>query len=370
VPAVRPGPGRPPQPPAVRTRPITSWPGCSPARPPRFYGDGVHAITVKSPGGPENLEWREVDDPPGPEAGEVAIDVVATAVNRADLMQRQGFYPPPPGASEIIGLECSGRIASLGPGVDGWTVGDEVCALLPGGGYATRVVVPAGQLLPVPAGVDLVTAGGLPEVTSTVYSNVFQRAGLADGETFLVHGGASGIGTVAIQAVRALRPKAFIATTAGTPDKLARCRELGADLAISYRDDDFVARVKDATVGRGADVILDNMGAKYLGRNVDVLAPDGRLVVIGLQGGIKAELNLSALLAKRGAVHAVSLRHRPAEQKAAIVAGVRAEIWPAIEVGSIRPIVDRVLPLPDAAEAHRIVESLGHVGKVLLRVPD
>ncbi|MDT3441813.1 MULTISPECIES: NAD(P)H-quinone oxidoreductase [unclassified Pseudofrankia] len=329
----------------------------------------MHAVTMKSPGGPEVLEWHEVEDPAGPGPGEVAIEVVATAVNRADLIQRQGFYAPPPGASDILGLECSGRVAALGPGVEGWAVGDEVCALLAGGGYATRVVVPAGQVLPVPDGVDLVTAGGLPEVTSTVYSTVFQRAALADGETFLVHGGASGIGTFAIQAVRALRPKAFIATTAGTPDKLARCRELGADVAISYRDDDFVARVKDATGGRGADVILDNMGAKYLARNVDVLAPDGRLVVIGLQGGIKAELNLSALLVKRGAVHAMSLRHRPAEQKATIVAGVRAEVWPAFAAGSVRPVIDRVLPLPDAAEAHRVVESLGHVGKVLLTTP-
>ncbi|OHV33007.1 zinc-binding alcohol dehydrogenase [Pseudofrankia sp. EUN1h] len=329
----------------------------------------MYAVTMTSPGGPEVLEWREVDDPAGPGPGEVAIDVVATAVNRADLLQRQGFYAPPPGASDILGLECSGRVAALGPGVEGWAVGDEVCALLSGGGYSTRVVVPAGQVLPVPAGVDLVTAGGLPEVTSTVYSTVFQRAALADGETFLVHGGASGIGTFAIQAVRALRPKAFIATTAGTPDKLARCRELGADLAISYRDDDFVARVKDATGGRGADVILDNMGAKYLARNVDALAPDGRLVVIGLQGGVKAELNLSALLVKRASVHAMSLRHRPAEQKAAIVAGVRAEVWPAFTAGSIRPVIDRVLPLPEAAEAHRVVDSLGHVGKVLLRVP-
>jgi NADPH2:quinone reductase len=322
---------------------------------------------MQGPGGPEVLQWRAVPDPAGPGPGEVAIDVVATAVNRADLLQRQGFYAPPPGASEILGLECSGRVAAVGAGVEGWAVGDEVCALLAGGGYATRVVAPAGQVLPVPAGVDLVTAGGLPEVTSTVYSTVFQRAALADGETFLVHGGASGIGTFAIQAVRALRPNAFIATTAGSPEKLARCRDLGADLAVNYRDDDFVARVKDAT--GGADVVLDNMGAKYLARNVEVLAPDGRLVVIGLQGGIKAELNLSALLTKRGAVHAVSLRHRPDDQKAAIVAGVRGEVWPAFEAGKIRPVIDRVVPVTEAAEAHRVVEALGHVGKILMTVP-
>ncbi|WP_084010603.1 NAD(P)H-quinone oxidoreductase [Pseudofrankia sp. DC12] len=328
----------------------------------------MYAVTLDGPGGPEVLKWREVDDPPAPGPDEVVIDVVATAVNRADLLQRQGLYAPPPGASDIIGLECSGRIAAVGADVDGWRTGDEVCALLSGGGYATKVVVPAGQVLPVPSGVDLVTAGGLPEVTSTVYSTVFQRAAIADGETFLVHGGASGIGTFAIQAVRALRPKALIATTAGSPGKLERCRELGADVTVSYRDEDFVARVKEATGGRGADVVLDNMGAKYLARNVDVLAPDGRLVVIGMQGGIRAELNLATLLTKRGAVHAVSLRHRPAEQKAAIAAGVRAEVWPAIEAGAIRPVIDRVLPLREAAEAHRVVESLGHVGKVLLAV--
>ncbi|MBX6391797.1 MAG: NAD(P)H-quinone oxidoreductase [Frankia sp.] len=324
---------------------------------------------MSGPGGPEVLQWREVPDPAGPGEGEVAIDVVASAVNRADLLQRQGHYAPPPGASDILGLECSGRIAAVGSGVDGWKPGDEVCALLSGGGYATRVVVPAGQVLPVPDGVDLVTAAGLPEVASTVYSTVFQRAAIADGETFLVHGGASGIGTFAIQAVRALRPKAVIATTAGTQEKLAHCRELGADLAISYRDDDFVARVREFTGGRGADVVLDNMGARYLARNVDVLAPDGRLVVIGLQGGVKAELNLSALLYKRGAVHAMSLRNRPAEQKAAIVAGVRAEVWPAVADGRIRPVIDRVLPLTEAGEAHRVVEGFGHVGKILLTVP-
>jgi len=328
----------------------------------------VYAITLTGPGGPEVLEWREVADPAGPGPSEVVVDVAATAVNRADLLQRQGLYAPPPGASEIIGLECSGRIAAVGTRVRDWRVGDEVCALLSGGGYATKAVVPAGQLLPVPAGVDLVSAAGLPEVASTVYSTVFQRAALVDGETFLVHGGASGIGTFAIQAVRALRPNVLIVITAGSPEKLARCRELGADLAVSYRDDDFVARVKEATGGRGADVILDNMGAKYLARNVDALAPDGRLVVIGLQGGIRAELNLSALLTKRGSVHAISLRHRPAEQKAAIVAGVRAEVWPAVESGAIRPVIDRVLPLREAADAHRVVDSLGHVGKVLLTV--
>jgi NADPH2:quinone reductase len=295
--------------------------------------------------------------------------VAATAVNRADILQRRGRYPPPPGASDVLGLECSGRIAAVGPDVDGdWKIGDEVCALLSGGGYASLVNVPAGQLLPVPVGVSLVEAAGLPEVACTVHSTVFTLAGIDDGETFLVHGGASGIGTFAIQAVRALRPASLVATTAGNPAKLERCRELGAHLAVSYVDDDFVARVREATGGRGADVVLDNMGAAYLGRNVDALAVGGRLVVIGLQGGVKGELNLSALLTKRGTVHAASLRARPAAQKARIVAAVREEIWPVVAAGAIRPVVDRVLPVEDVAEAHRVVEGFGHVGKVLLTV--
>ena len=303
-----------------------------------------------------------------PAAGEVRVDVAATAVNRADLMQRQGHYPPPPGASEIMGLECSGTVAEVGDGVEGWQVGDEVCCLLAGGGYAEQVLVPAGQLLPVPAGVSLVEAACLPEVACTVWSNVFDIAALADGESFLVHGGAGGIGTMAIQAVRALRPASRVLCTAGSAGKLDRCRELGAHVAISYRDDDFVAVGKAETGGRGVDVVLDNMGAKYLDRNTDLLALDGRLVVIGLQGGRKAELDLGRLLAKRGTVHATTLRGRPAAQKAAVVAGTRAELWPAVADGRVRPIVDRVLPLDEVVTAHRHVEDSGHVGKVVLTV--
>ncbi|WP_131784679.1 NAD(P)H-quinone oxidoreductase [Protofrankia symbiont of Coriaria ruscifolia] len=328
----------------------------------------MRAVTVASFGAPEVMSWVEVDDlaPPGPD--EVAIDVVASAVNRADLLQRQGFYPPPPGASAVLGLECSGRIAAVGAGVTAWRPGDEVCALLSGGGYATSVNVPASHVLPVPAGVSLLEAAGLPEVAATVYSTVFGLAGLRDGEVFLVHGGASGIGTFAIQAVRALRPSSTIATTAGSPAKLDRVRELGADLTISYRDEDFVDRVRETTGGRGADVILDNMGGSYLARNVEVLAVEGRIVVIGLQGGRKGELNLAALLAKRGTVHAVSLRARPDAQKAVIVAGVREQIWPAIEAGAVRPVIDRVVPIEKVAEAHQRVEEFGHVGKVVLAV--
>ncbi|WP_131745117.1 NAD(P)H-quinone oxidoreductase [Frankia sp. Cppng1_Ct_nod] len=328
----------------------------------------MRAVTVTSSGGPEVMSWAEVDDLASPGPDEVAIDVVASAVNRADLLQRQGFYPPPPGASDVLGLECSGRIAEVGDAVTAWRPGDEVCALLSGGGYAARVNVPASHVLPVPAGVSLVDAAGLPEVAATVYSTVFGLAGLGDGEVFLVHGGASGIGTFAIQAVRALRGSVMIVTTAGSPAKLARVRELGADLAISYREEDFVARVREATDGRGADVILDNMGGSYLARNVDALAVEGRIVVIGLQSGRKGELNLGALLTKRGVVHAASLRARPDAQKTAIVAGVREQLWPAVEAGAIRPVIDRVVPIEKVAEAHRHIEDLGHVGKVVLAV--
>ncbi|MCU1669270.1 MAG: quinone oxidoreductase, family [Blastococcus sp.] len=326
----------------------------------------MRAVTVSGPGGPEVLGWGEVPDPvAGP--GEVIIDVAATAVNRADLMQRQGFYPPPKGASEILGLEASGVISEVGEGVTDWSVGDEVAALLSGGGYAERVAVPAGQLLPRPAGVELATAAALPEVTATVWSNVFLLAGLRRGENFLVHGGSSGIGTMAIQL--AARAGARVFTTAGTTAKLDVARELGADVTINYRDEDFVERVKAETDGEGVHVILDNMGAKYLARNVDALAVGGRLVSIGMQGGTKAELDLGKLMSKRAAVHATTLRSRPPTGpggKAEIVRAVRHDVWPDVERGVIRPIVDRRLPMSRAAEAHRVVEASEHIGKVLL----
>ncbi|WP_424212858.1 NAD(P)H-quinone oxidoreductase [Streptomyces sp. BI20] len=325
----------------------------------------MYAITIARSGGPEVLEWTAVPDPvPGP--GEVLVEVAATAVNRADLMQRQGFYDPPPGAPVYPGLECSGRILALGPGVSGWAVGDEVCALLAGGGYAEKVAVPAGQLLPVPEGVDLVTAAALPEVAATVWSNVFQAAGLRPGETLLVHGGSSGIGTMAVQLGKAVGAR--VAVTAGGEEKLKRCAELGAEILVDYREQDFVAEVKAATGGAGADVILDIIGAKYLGRNVEALAVNGRMVVIGLQGGVKGELNLGALLAKRASITATALRTRPLEEKAAIVAAVREHVWPLVASGRVRPVVHATLPVAEAAEAHRLVESSAHVGKVLLRV--
>lgn len=321
----------------------------------------MHAITIPEPGGPDALVWAEVPDPV-PAEGEVLVEVAATAVNRADLLQRQGFYDPPPGASPYPGLECSGRVAAVGPGVSGWSVGDEVCALLAGGGYAGKVAVPAGQLLPVPKGVGLVEAAALPEVVCTVWSNVFMIAHLRPGETLLVHGGSSGIGTMAIQLAKAVGAK--VAVTAGSADKLAKCRELGADLGINYREQDFTAEVREAF--GGADVILDIMGAKYLGRNIDALAVNGRLAVIGLQGGAKGELDLGRMLAKRAAITATSLRGRPLEEKAAIVAAVREHVWPLLESGVVRPVVDRALPMREAAEAHRLVEASTHVGKVLL----
>jgi putative PIG3 family NAD(P)H quinone oxidoreductase len=326
----------------------------------------MRAVTIQQPGGPEVLGWGEVPDPVcGP--GEVLIDVAAAAVNRADLLQRQGAYPPPRGASEILGLECSGVISEVGAEVTGWSVGDEVCALLAGGGYAERVAVPAGQVLPRPAGVELATAAALPEVVCTVWSNVFLLAGLQRGDCFLVHGGASGIGTMAIQL--AARAGARVFVTAGSEAKLDFCRELGAEVGINYRDEDFVERVRDETDGAGIDVVLDIMGAKYLGQNVDALATGGRLVSIGMQGGTKAELDLGKLMSKRAAVHATTLRSRPPTGpggKAEIVRAVRHDVWPDVERGVVRPIVDRRLPMARAADAHRAIEASEHIGKVLL----
>jgi putative PIG3 family NAD(P)H quinone oxidoreductase len=325
----------------------------------------MHAVVVEAPGGPEALRYAEVPDPEvGP--GEVLLDVAATAVNRADLLQRQGHYPPPPGASDLMGLECSGTVAVLGDGVEGLVVGDQVCALLAGGGYATRVAVPAGQVMPLPDGVDVVTAAALPEVAGTVWSNVMMVAGLRSGETFLVHGGAGGIGTFAIQLAKAVG--ATVLTTAGTAAKRAFCADLGADVTIDYHDEDFVAVAREETDGRGVDVILDNMGASYLARNVDALALEGRLVVIGLQGGTKAELDLNALMRKRAAVIGTTLRARPVEEKSTICRAVAEHVWPLVADGLVRAVVDRTYPLADATEAHRRMESGDHIGKIVLVV--
>jgi NADPH2:quinone reductase len=331
----------------------------------------VRAIILTGPGGPEVMQWVDLgsQDDPTPAPDGVVIDVAAAGVNRADVMQRLGLYPPPPGASDILGLECSGTITRVGELVHEWSVGDRVCALLSGGGYAEKVAVPAAQLLPVPESVDLIAAAGLPEVACTVWSNLVDSARLGPGQVLLVHGGGSGIGTHAIQVAGALGAK--VAVTAGSPGKLDRCRELGADIAIDYHDEDFVAALKSATDGRGADVILDNMGAKYLARNIEALAPDGRLVIIGMQGGVSAELNLSALMAKRGTVHAAGLRARPAtgeSSKAEVVAGVREHLWPLIADDIIEPVISAVLPIADAPKAHTLLDSPDTFGKVLLAV--
>jgi putative PIG3 family NAD(P)H quinone oxidoreductase len=325
----------------------------------------MRAVVASGPGGPDVLALGEVpDQEPGP--GEVAIAVAATAVNRADLLQRQGHYPPPPGASDILGLECSGTVAAVGDGVTGWDVGDECCALLAGGGYAERVVVPAGQLMPVPDGVSLVDAAALPEVACTVWSNVFMIAGLQPGEWFLVHGGAGGIGSFAIQLAAALGAR--VMTTGGSAEKLAWCAELGAEVTIDYREQDFVAEVQGANDGHGADVILDNMGAKYLSRNVEALAPEGRLVIIGLQGGTTGELDIGVLMRKRGAVISTALRSRPLEGKASIFASVVENVWPLVADGTVRPAIGARFALEDVGRAHALMESGDGRGKVLLTV--
>ena len=325
----------------------------------------MRAYLIPEPGGPEALVLSEVPDPVV-EPGLVIVDVAGIGINRADLLQRQGHYDPPRGASASPGLEVSGRVSDVGPGVVRWRPGDEVAALLTGGGYAERVAVPAGQLLPVPAGVGLVTAAALPEVTCTVWSNVFMVAGLRPDETLLVHGGGSGIGTMASQLAHAAGARVLV--TVGSARKAVACLEIGADAAIDYHDSDFVEEVLRLTDGHGADVILDVIGGAYLDRNLRALATEGRLVVIGLQGGARAELDLGRLLARRAAVVGTTLRARPAAEKAAIVAAVREHVWPLLAAGTIRPVVDRVLPFEAAAEAHQAMADGTHVGKILLEV--
>ena len=325
----------------------------------------MRAIICTEPGGPEHLKWQEVTTPtPGPV--EVLIEVAATAVNRADILQRQGNYAPPPGASQILGLECAGVISELGPGVTTVEIGQEVTALLAGGGYAEQVAVPVGQLMSVPSGLDLITAACLPEVACTVWSNIVMTAHLAEGEWLLIHGGGSGIGTMAIQVARALGAR--VAVTAGSKAKLAICEQLGAEIMINYQDQDFVEVMNDVTGGRGVDVILDNMGAAYLERNVLALARNGRLAIIGMQGGIKAELNINTLLRKNGTVHAASLRGRPESEKSAICQQVERNIWPWVHAGLVTPVIGATLPLPEAAAAHQLLESGEVTGKIVLTV--
>ena len=323
----------------------------------------MHAVVITEPGGPEVLQWTEVPDPVAGR-GEVLVDVAASAVNRADMMQRQGFYDPPKGASPYPGLECSGTVEAVGAGVTGWQPGDQVCALLSGGGYAEKVAVPAGQLLPAPKTASLAEAAALPETVCTVYSNVFLGARLTKGETLLIHGGGSGIGTTAIQLGK--HAGATVAVTAGSQEKLDACKALGADILINYREDDFAEKLRELTDGHGADVILDIIGAGYLAKNVAALAFDGRIANIGLQQGRKAELDMGVLMAKRGTIMSTTLRARPAAQKASIVAAVKENVWPLVDAGVLRPVIHRELPMAQADEAHRIMTASTHTGKILL----
>jgi putative PIG3 family NAD(P)H quinone oxidoreductase len=302
---------------------------------------------------------------------DVLVRVSAAGVNRADLLQAAGKYPPPPGASEILGLEVSGTVAEVGEHIDQWSIGQPVCALLAGGGYAEYVSVPAGQLMPVPDTVEVHHAAALPEVSATVWSNVVMTGGLSAGQVLLIHGGGSGIGTHAIQVARALDCR--VAVTAGSAAKLDLCKELGADIAINYREEDFVERLREATDGAGADVILDIMGAAYLDRNVDALANDGRLVIIGMQGGVKGELNVGKLMGKRGGVIGTTLRARPVQGKSSkseVVAEVIRNVWPMVADGRVRPIIGAEFPIEAAAAAHELLDSGDVSGKVLLRVGD
>lgn len=324
-------------------------------------------IEIAAPGGPDVLQRTERADP-SPAAGEVLIRVAAAGVNRPDVLQRRGGYPPPPGASDIPGLEVAGTIAALGEGVEEWRVGDRVCALVTGGGYATLCVAPARQCLPVPASLDLVAAGAVPETFFTVWTNVFDRGRLTSGDSALFHGGASGIGTTAIQMARARGARVF--ATAGSDDKCRACEALGAERAINYRTEDFVAVLKALTGGRGVNLILDIVGGEYFARNIAALAVDGRLVQIGLMGGAaSAAIDLGDVLRRRLTITGSTLRPRSVEEKGAIADALRREIWPLLEDGRVRPVIYRTFPLTEAAAAHRLMESSEHVGKIVLVTP-
>jgi len=325
----------------------------------------MKAIVFDAPGDESVLRLGDAPAPPlGP--GELRLRVAATAVNRADLLQRQGLYPPPPGASPILGLECAGEVAEVGEGVSGWRPGDRAMALLAGGGYAEEVVVPAVCAMPIPERLSFEEAAAVPEVFLTVHLNVWQLGGLAPGGSVLVHGGGSGIGTAAIQLAKAAGARILV--TAGSPEKCRACLELGADAAFDYRRQDFAAEVKAATGGRGVDVVLDSIGGPYLAKNLASLAAGGRLVVIGLMGGAKAEIHLGELLVKRLSVIGSTLRTRPVPEKGALVADFQARFGAALASGAIRPTVDRVLPLAEAAAAHRAMKASEHFGKIVLRV--
>ena len=321
------------------------------------------AIEISQPGDPAVLVPTERPNPE-PGAGEVLIKVAAAGVNRPDVFQRRGRYPPPPGASDIPGLEVAGTIERLGDAVHGFAVGDSVCALVAGGGYAEYCVAPAPQCLPVPRGLSLVAAAAIPETFFTVWTNVFERGRLQPNETLLVHGGSSGIGTTAIQLARARGSRVF--ATAGSPEKCAACEQLGAERAINYRDEDFVAVVRGLSGGGGVDVVLDMVGGDYFARNIDALAVEGRLVEIATLQGVKAELNIQTIMQRRLTITGSTLRARPIADKAAIAQAVHTHVWPLLESGAVKPIVHATFPLRDAAAAHRLMESSAHIGKLVL----
>jgi putative PIG3 family NAD(P)H quinone oxidoreductase len=323
------------------------------------------AVEIRAPGGPEVLV--PVERPtPVPARGEVLIKVAAAGVNRPDIFQRLGRYAPPPGASDIPGLEVAGPIEQLGPEVHDWRVGDGVCALVAGGGYAEYCAAPAPQCLPVPRGLDLIAAAAIPETFFTVWTNVFERGRLQAGESLLVHGGSSGIGTTAIQLARARGARVF--ATAGSAAKCEACERLGAERAINYHEADFAAVVRDLTGGRGVDVVLDMVGGEYFARNIDVLAVEGRLVEIATLHGVKTELNIQTVMVRRLTITGSTLRPRPVADKGAIAAALRQQVWPLLESGAVRPVVQATFPLRDAAEAHRVMEAGAHIGKLVLVV--
>ena len=320
-------------------------------------------IEISAPGGADVLVPAERPTP-SPASGGVLIRVAAAGVNRPDVMQRAGHYPPPPGASDIPGLEVAGTIVQVGADVRDWRAGDTVCALVTGGGYAEYCLAPAPQCLPVPHGCDFIHAAAIPETFFTVWSNVFERGRLQPGESILIHGGSSGIGTTAIQLARALSSRVF--ATAGSAEKCAACERLGAERVVNYREADFVAAIRDATGGRGVDVVLDMVGGDYLPRNLEVLAMDGRLVQIAVLGGAKATLNLITMMQRRLTLTGSTLRARPVSEKGAIAAALRARVWPLLESGAVRPVIHATFPLRSAAEAHRDMESGAHIGKLVL----
>ena len=327
--------------------------------------DIMRCVEISQPGGPEVLRAATREAPiPGP--GEVLVEVAAAGVNRPDVLQRMGNYDPPPGASKLPGLEIAGRVVAIGEGVMDWAADDKVCALVAGGGYAQYCVVPSRQLLPIPAGLSAVEAAAVPETFFTVWTNVFERGALKPGETLLVHGGSSGIGTTAIQLAKAFGATVF--TTAGSPEKCRACEALGADRAIDYKTEDFVAVVKEATGGRGVDVVLDMVGGDYIARSIEVMAPDGRHVSIAFLRGAKATLNLFPVMTKRLTLTGSTLRARTVEEKGRIARELREKVWPLLEAGTVKPVIHATFPLERAEDAHRLMESSAHVGKIVLTI--